>query len=237
MLPSTQDRAIALAREGAASGSVVVARAQGRGRGRGDRRWSSPEGGLYLSVILRPIAAAGALPLAIGAEVVGALAAAYGVRLRLKWPNDLLAIDGAGDRRKLGGILIDLLDDGAGATSAVVGIGLNAHPPAAGFDPTIRPEPVALADLTAAPIDLETLEGTVVGAVLAARRAMAEAEGGRAILARSRGLLYGTGEPVTLDGRAVGTLVGLRDDGALEVHGPDGTVAVLAGDVRVGVGA
>ncbi len=45
--------------------------------------------------------------------------------IQLKWPNDLLH---AG--RKLGGILIELHDDGRDSTAAVIGIGLNVclHP-------------------------------------------------------------------------------------------------------------
>ena len=50
-LPSTNDRAKALAREGAAEGSLVVAAQQADGRGRLGRKWSSPVGGLYLSLL------------------------------------------------------------------------------------------------------------------------------------------------------------------------------------------
>ena len=52
-LPSTQQRAIVLARAGAPEGTHVVAGRQRRGRGRLDHTWSSPDGGLYLSTIVR----------------------------------------------------------------------------------------------------------------------------------------------------------------------------------------
>lgn len=235
-LPSTQDRAIELAREGAEEGSVVVARQQSRGRGRGDRRWESPRGGLYLSVVVRPAAASSVLPLAVGAEVAGAVSMEYRVRLRLKWPNDLVAVDGAGDVRKLAGVLVDLVRGADGAAAAVVGIGLNARRAPAGLSRAVRASSVALEELTDAPVDLDRLEAVLAQAVVGAGRALAAPSGDLSVLARVRGLLYGAGETVTVDGAPVGSLVGVRDDGALEVAAPDGARALLAGDVRVGVG-
>ena len=51
---STMERAHALAREGAGEGTLVFATRQTQGRGRMGRRWESPEGGAYFSLILRP---------------------------------------------------------------------------------------------------------------------------------------------------------------------------------------
>jgi len=235
-LPSTQDRALALARDGAEEGTTVVARRQSRGRGRGDRRWESPAGGLYLSVVVRPPARPGLLPLAVGAELSVALAEEYGVRLRLKWPNDLLSIGPGGDARKLAGILVDLVEATGSPPVAVVGVGVNAAPAGAGWPPAVRAASVGLEELRSAPVALDRLEAVVVGSVVGAGRALAGPDAGHALIARARGLLFGVGEPVRVDGRAVGTLRGLRDDGALEVAGPEGAVAFLAGDVRVGVG-
>lgn len=234
-LPSTQDRAIELAREGAEDGSVVIARRQSRGRGRGDRRWESPAGGLYLSVVLRPAAPSNVLPLAIGAELVRAISEEYRVRLRLKWPNDLLAVDGAGTWRKLGGVLVDVIPSRDGGVAAVAGIGVNSSP-AADVPPGVRARAAALEELCRAPVDLGRLETLVARAAVDAHRALAAPNGDRTVLARVRGLLYGTGEPVTVDGVPAGTVRGLRDDGALEVKGPGGVRAIVAGDVRVGVG-
>jgi BirA family transcriptional regulator, biotin operon repressor / biotin---[acetyl-CoA-carboxylase] ligase len=235
-LPSTQDRAIELARDGAEDGSVVVARRQSRGRGRGERRWESPRGGLYLSLVLRPAPAGTVLPLAIGAEVAGALSMEFPVRLRLKWPNDVLAVDGAGDARKLAGVLVDLVRAAGGGAAAVVGIGVNARHGVAEMPAEVATGAVSLEELCGRAVDLDRLESIVAGAAVATRRALAEPNGDRSELERVRGLLYGVGERVTVDGKPVGSLVGVRDDGALEVAAPDGLRALLAGEVRVGVG-
>jgi len=232
-LPSTQDRAIELARQGAEDGSVVVARSQSLGRGRGDRRWESPPGGLYVSVVLRPVPAPDLLPLALGAELASALTEEYAVRLRLKWPNDLLAVDGAGAAGKLAGVLVDLVRTPGAGAAAVAGLGVNA-----GRWPVAVPAPsgaVGLEQLVGGPVDLGRLETVAVRSAVAARRALTTEDGERVVLARARGLLYGVGEPVTVDGRPVGPLRGLRDDGAIEVDSPAGRLAIRSGDVRVGV--
>jgi BirA family biotin operon repressor/biotin-[acetyl-CoA-carboxylase] ligase len=102
------------ARKGVAEGLVVTADYQSAGRGRFDRRWEAPPGsGLLFSVLLRPgLAASGALALERGHLVVAAVSLAVaraadavaGVRLSLKWPNDLLAPDG----RKVAGVLAEV---------------------------------------------------------------------------------------------------------------------------------
>ena len=53
-LASTQERARELARAGAPHGTLVVAGVQTGGRGRLGRHWGSPEGGLWMSLVLRP---------------------------------------------------------------------------------------------------------------------------------------------------------------------------------------
>ena len=117
---STNDEAMRLAREGAVHGTVVHADEQTAGRGRLSRRWLSPPGNLYLSIVLRPD-----VPAARSAEIglVAALAVADAVdallpqqvRATLKWPNDVLVRDG-----KIAGILLEQADD-----TLILGIGLN----------------------------------------------------------------------------------------------------------------
>jgi len=235
-LDSTQDRALDLARHGAEDGARVVARRQTKGRGRGGRRWASPPGGLYVSVVLRPPPAGALLPLALGAELAVALCERYAVRPRLKWPNDLYAVDRAGRARKLGGVLVDLVSAG-GSGAAVVGVGINARRADGDLPPEVRARAVSLEELTDLPVSLDDLEELVVRAAADARRALAEPGGAVPVLARCRGLLYGLGEPVTVGGVAAGTAVGLGDDGSLVVAGPRGPCTMLSGEDHVEVGA
>jgi BirA family biotin operon repressor/biotin-[acetyl-CoA-carboxylase] ligase len=127
---STNTDALEAARAGAPHGSVYFADEQLAGRGRGDHTWQSAPGeGLYLSVLLRPRITAlrlSLLPLAAGLAAADAIRAVSGLRIDLRWPNDLLI-----GPRKAGGILVEASSE-ANAESgtiafAVVGIGINVH--------------------------------------------------------------------------------------------------------------
>lgn len=53
-LPGTNAALRARAEDGAPEGLVLIAQAQSAGRGRGGHSFFSPQGGLYLSILLRP---------------------------------------------------------------------------------------------------------------------------------------------------------------------------------------
>ena len=232
-LPSTQDRAIALARGGAPEGTRVVARSQSRGRGRLDHGWSSPPGGLYLSVVLRPTPALSPLlPLAIGAGLADELARRWSVRPRLKWPNDLLCESPPERARKLSGILVDTVADRTGP-AAVAGIGVNVARPPGGL-PTGGPlAPVALDELVRPCPPLSDVEEAAASAALGAAAALGDPIGAARLLGRCRSLLYGVGRPATVDGVPRGRIATVADDGALVLDQDGERVEVRAGDVRV----
>lgn len=118
--------------DGAADGTVVIARQQTGGHGRRGRTFLSPPGGLYMSVLLRQAAASTALPLltiATATAVAEAAEAVCGQRVALKWVNDVYR-----QGRKVCGILAEALSDGAsGVQCVIVGIGVNLSPPEGGF--------------------------------------------------------------------------------------------------------
>ncbi|MBN2492737.1 MAG: biotin--[acetyl-CoA-carboxylase] ligase [Planctomycetes bacterium] len=124
---STNRLALALAREGAAEGTVVLAEEQTHGRGRGEHAWLSTRGlGLYLSLLLRPDRAlfeTAVFGLVGGVAAACAVRETTGLRARIKWPNDVLCRD-----RKVGGILAEAsTGPAAGPAVVVVGIGINVH--------------------------------------------------------------------------------------------------------------
>ncbi|MEA5039251.1 MAG: biotin--[acetyl-CoA-carboxylase] ligase [Clostridiaceae bacterium] len=129
--PSTNDAAKELARSGAAHGTAVLAARQSAGRGRMSHSFCSPEGGLYLSVVLRPNLPPELLPLCTPLAAVAvcrALAKEAGVECRIKWVNDLLL-----QGKKLCGILCE------GVSGAVIcGIGVNLREPFNGFPSEVR---------------------------------------------------------------------------------------------------
>jgi BirA family transcriptional regulator, biotin operon repressor / biotin---[acetyl-CoA-carboxylase] ligase len=150
MLDSTNRAAKDLAYAGAAEGTIVIAHTQKEGRGRLDRKWQSPEGGVYLSVILRPQAPpkkASLLPF-VAALAVAKTIDVYGVHATVKWPNDVQV-----NRKKIAGILLESEINGNTIHYVVVGIGMNLNIDLKRLSPDIRPKSTSLNYEVGHPID------------------------------------------------------------------------------------
>ena len=121
---STQERARELAREGSPHGTLVISKVQTGGRGRLGRRWRSPAGGLWVSLVLRPGISTRVAVRTTQTAAVGVAKAlqGFGVRARIKWPNDLLV-----DGRKICGILAESSVESFPVDFVVLGVGLNAN--------------------------------------------------------------------------------------------------------------
>jgi BirA family biotin operon repressor/biotin-[acetyl-CoA-carboxylase] ligase len=122
-------------------GTVVIAESQTQGRGRLGRKWISPEGGVWLSIILKPRIQplyAPRITLLAGVAVAKAIRS-LGLPARIKWPNDVL-ING----KKVCGILteieaeIDLID------YCVIGIGIDANVDTESFPEEFRESSTSL---------------------------------------------------------------------------------------------
>ncbi len=127
-IDSTNNRALELARSGVAAGVMIIAAHQSAGRGRSGNRWlSSANSGLYMSFITRPTLATARLPLVTlvsGVAAVRAIQSCLGIKVGLKWVNDLIV-----EGKKVGGILAEHVSDSNNPASSglVIGIGLNLH--------------------------------------------------------------------------------------------------------------
>jgi len=123
---STQNLAILLAEKNPNSdGTVIIAEHQKSGRGRKNRKWLSPKGGIWLSVVLRPSMPASnitLLPFAAALAVCDAIKKTTQLDAKLRWPNDI-TISG----KKVAGILIDSSVEAERINYAVIGIGVNAN--------------------------------------------------------------------------------------------------------------
>jgi BirA family transcriptional regulator, biotin operon repressor / biotin---[acetyl-CoA-carboxylase] ligase len=126
MVESTNTLAMELGDRNASHGTVVIAESQTHGRGRLGREWASPPGGnIYMSILLRPgIAIKDAALLTPLAAVASArsLRRLTGLKIEIKWPNDLMA-----SGRKLGGILTETKAIDQKVVFAVLGIGINVN--------------------------------------------------------------------------------------------------------------
>ena len=218
VVDSTQAIAAGLARDGAPDGSYVVARAQRAGRGRLDHTWSSPPGGLYLSlVVAEPARALSLAPLAFGLAVADVVAV-HGVVTSLKWPNDVVVPSTGDPPSKLAGILVDRVVSPTLGHALVVGVGVNVAADPTSFSPTVRAAIMQLSELTPAPPSLAELEETLVPRLRASAEALRTRGGELTTVARCRAALYGRGRAATVDGVPVGVIDELDEDGSLWVR-------------------
>lgn len=123
-IDSTNRLAKELAADRAAHGTVVLAGKQTAGRGRIGKSFYSPEGGLYLSVILRPTQEISDLMslTACTAVAVHTALSEFDITTKIKWVNDLFLND-----RKICGILCEggFHPQSGGLDYLIIGIGLN----------------------------------------------------------------------------------------------------------------
>jgi BirA family biotin operon repressor/biotin-[acetyl-CoA-carboxylase] ligase len=214
---------------------VAVADHQTSGRGRHYRRWiSAPGAGLCLSFAYtfdRTAAEIEGLTLAIGVGTVNALRQLDVEGVSLKWPNDIVALEG-----KLGGILTEVQAGGSGNVTVVTGIGLNVNIGERsdfGVESDWAHRPVDLKSLVDAPPARELLAGTVVDHMYLAFRRFDEY--GLATFMdewRRHDWLRGKQIVVDLPDRQVaGIAAGVDDDGVLLVETSNGTVPVISGSI------
>ncbi len=117
-IDSTNEYAKRIAHE-VPEGTVVVARKQTSGRGRRGRSWVSPEGGLWMSMVLKPEKVDPRLVF-IGALAIVDVLGEFGIQAGIKWPNDVWV-----GGKKIAGILTE----GKAGEYSVLGVGLNVNNP------------------------------------------------------------------------------------------------------------
>ena len=220
--PSTNDNARELALAGAPQGAAILAARQTAGRGRAGRGFASPEGGLYLSVVVRPARQPrewALLALLAGVVVAGELRR-RGFDASVKWPNDVMI---AG--KKAGGVLVE--SRWGSDPFAVVGIGLNLR------DAPLR-EATSLAQHGSVP-DRRALALALRDALVARVEAW-ERDGSAPLLRDVRAACSTLGKEVEWEG-GEGRAVDVDDDGALVVESQGARRRVVVGDVRVRVRA
>ena len=192
---------------------LCIAEHQQAGRGRQGRSWySAPGASITFSAVRtfdRSPAELGALGLAVGVALCECLASLGLAGIGLKWPNDLLH-----GGRKLGGILVELRGEAAGATRVTVGVGINYGDP--GIDTGTASAGLWSIGGGAVP-GRSRLAGTLMGAVTSALDEFA-LRGFGAFRARwdTFDLLAGRAVRVwTGEGAVDGTARGIADNGAL----------------------
>jgi BirA family biotin operon repressor/biotin-[acetyl-CoA-carboxylase] ligase len=233
---STQAIAMALAEKHEdAAGTVVIAEQQSSGRGRLKRKWLSPRGGIWISIVIKPAiptAASTMLPFVAALAVCDAVRQVTGLPAALKWPNDVML-----KGKKVAGILLDLSAEAETVNYAVIGIGINANVDASKIkiDREGRPAITSLKE----ELGRDTSRLQLVAALLEKLEqfyVILEEGGPASIVAewKKRSDMLGKKVSVVQQGRTLeATAQDVGDDGSLVLKTATGTASVVSGDVHV----
>ena len=119
---STQNQAVKMASQ-AIHGTLIIAEKQTNGKGRLGRKWISPKGGIWFSIILRPkfdISVITLFPLASALALANAIEKTLNIKSEVKWPNDI-TING----KKVAGMLVDASIESNKIENIILGVGIN----------------------------------------------------------------------------------------------------------------
>lgn len=125
---STNNDAKRCMEEGGVHGTLIVAERQTAGRGRRGRLWESPEGtAIYMTIGMKPEFApdkVSMLTLVMALSVAEAIEEQSGLEAGIKWPNDVVV-----NKRKVCGILTEMILEAEYIRCVVTGVGINVNQP------------------------------------------------------------------------------------------------------------
>ena len=122
-IDTTQNFAMKIASEKNEDGSVVISKKQTGGRGRMKRKWKSPVGGIWMSIIINPkfdVTYTTLVPIATSLALCIAIEKILKINTKLKWPNDITL-----KKKKVAGVLINVSMTSNQIENMVLGIGIN----------------------------------------------------------------------------------------------------------------
>jgi BirA family biotin operon repressor/biotin-[acetyl-CoA-carboxylase] ligase len=122
-IDSTQDFAQQIASDKKENGTIIIAEKQTAGRGRLDRKWTSPKGGIWFSLIIHPkfdVSNSTLIPILSAVALSKSIKSILGVETEVKWPNDITM-----NGKKVAGILVDASFQANNIDYLILGIGIN----------------------------------------------------------------------------------------------------------------
>jgi len=138
-IDSTQNFALEIASKNNENGTVIISKRQTGGRGRMKRKWKSPIGGIWMSIIIQPkfdVSYATLVPVATSLALCIAIEKILKIKPELKWPNDI-TVKG----KKVAGVLVDTSIISNEIENMVIGIGINFKIKAYKLTNTIKKTP------------------------------------------------------------------------------------------------
>ncbi|WP_405324823.1 biotin--[acetyl-CoA-carboxylase] ligase [Methanobrevibacter sp.] len=230
---STNSIAKFLANHDAKEGTVLISEIQTNARGRLGKKWEAPEGGIWMSLILRPQvppARIGLITLATGVAIAKSIRS-LGVDARIKWPNDVL-IHG----KKISGVLTEVNATFNEIDWIVVGIGIDSNLKLEDFSEDIRIGTTTLTEELPAKVDENELIAIFLNEFEKVYELYKDGEI-ETILKDWRDLADTIGKYVNITqtgGKITqGYVVGINNEGSLIIERQDGALEkIISGELR-----
>jgi len=122
-IDTTQNFAMEIVTRNNMNGTIIIAKKQTGGRGRMKRKWKSPVGGIWMSIIIHPkfgVSSTTLVPIAISLALCIAIEKTLKIKPELKWPNDV-TVKG----KKVAGVLVDASIVSNEIEYMIIGVGIN----------------------------------------------------------------------------------------------------------------
>lgn len=222
-----------LANHGAKEGTVLVSEIQTNARGRSGKKWEAPDGGIWMSMILRPEvppAKIGLITLATGVAIAKTIRT-MGVDAKIKWPNDVIV-----KGNKISGVLTEVNATFNQIEYIIVGIGIDSNLKLDDFSADIRDGTTTLNEEAQGKIDENEiiaiflneferiydiyLNGDIED-ILSEWRALSDTIGKYVNITQTGGKM------------TQGYVVGINNEGSLIIERQDGTLEkIISGELR-----
>ena len=122
-IDSTQNFAQNIAADKKENGTIIIAEKQTSGRGRLDRKWTSPKGGIWFSLIIHPkfdVSSSTLIPILSAVALSKSIKSVLDIETEVKWPNDITM-----NGKKVAGVLVDASFQTNNIDYLILGIGIN----------------------------------------------------------------------------------------------------------------
>ena len=122
-IDSTQNFAQNIAVDKKENGTIIIAEKQTAGRGRLDRKWTSPKGGIWFSLIIHPkfdVSSSTLIPILSAVALSKSIKSVLDIETEVKWPNDITM-----NGKKVAGVLVDASFQTNSIDYLILGIGIN----------------------------------------------------------------------------------------------------------------
>lgn len=234
-IDSTQNQALKMSEDTSNDGTIIIAAKQTGGKGRLGRKWISPKGGIWFSIILHPkfdISITTLFPIASSLALSYAIEKTFKIKPELKWPNDV-TIKG----KKVAGMLVDVSLESNKIESLVLGVGINFDVDVKQIEKNLKDTPNFYGVASLGEQKMKIKPKILVQTFLLELEKIYELlnrKQTKSIISNWSKRSSTIGKKVelnTIEGKIKGDAVKIDDDGALIVSEKNKTSKIIAGDI------